>query len=59
MAEYTDDFVSGLEWMWGEGFMSPGAEEEIAVMLADLPIANKTVLDIGCGIAGADIALVT
>ena len=22
--EYTDDFVAGLEWMWGEGFLSPG-----------------------------------
>ena len=22
--EYPDDFVAGLEWVWGEGFLSPG-----------------------------------
>ncbi|MFT5113000.1 MAG: SAM-dependent methyltransferase [Parasphingorhabdus sp.] len=58
MVEYHDAFVNGLEWMWGEGFMSPGGAEETAVLLGNTPVAGKQVLDIGCGIAGVDIALV-
>lgn len=56
--EYDDDFVAGLEWVWGEGFLSPGGPEEIAAITRGLDLAGKRVLDIGCGLAGADVVLV-
>ena len=56
--EYDDDFVRGLEWMWGEGFLSPGGPAEVAAILASTPVAGARVLDIGCGIGGVDIVLV-
>ncbi len=56
--EYDDQFVAGLEWMWGEGFMSPGGPAEVAEILQGVEIEGKRVLDIGCGIAGIDILLV-
>ncbi len=31
--EYTEDFVAGLEWVWGEGFLSPGGPDEVAAIL--------------------------
>ena len=56
--EYNETFVAGLEWMWGEGFMSPGGPAEVAAILDGINVAGKRVLDIGCGIGGVDILLV-
>ncbi|MFK7803434.1 MAG: class I SAM-dependent methyltransferase [Anaerolineae bacterium] len=56
--EYNDTFVAGLEWMWGEGFMSPGGPAEVAAILDGVDLRGKRVLDIGCGIGGIDILLI-
>ena len=58
MGEYSKTFVQGLEWMWGEGFMSPGGVEEVDAILEGIDLAGKRVLDIGCGIGGIDLLLV-
>jgi len=55
---YGEAFLEGLEWIWGEGFMSPGGATEVAAILGDIDLKSKRVLDIGCGIAGIDILLV-
>ena len=55
---YNDRFLKGLEWIWGEGFMSPGGATEVAAILGDIDLQGKRVLDIGCGIAGVDMVLV-
>ncbi len=55
---YSDHFVKGLEWLWGEGFLSPGGPEEIHQILQGTNINGKKVLDIGCGIGGIDQLLV-
>jgi len=57
--EYDDDFVAGLEWMWGEGFLSPGGQDEVAEILSGVDLDDKQVLDIGCGIGGVDVLLVS
>ena len=56
--EYGDTFVSGLEWMWGEGFLSPGGADEVARIVAGAPIAGARVLDVGCGLGAIDLLLV-
>ncbi len=56
--EYTDSFVGALELVWGDGFLSPGGKEEIALFLEGLDISGKEVLDVGCGIGGCDVVLV-
>ena len=56
--EYGDTFVAGLEWMWGEGFLSPGGAEEVARIVAGVPIAGARVLDVGCGLGAIDVLLV-
>ncbi len=55
--EYDDTFVAGLEFIWGEGFLSPGGADEIAAIVSGIDLTGKQVLDIGCGIGGADIVL--
>ena len=49
---YPPDFVTGLQMQWGTGFLSPGGAEEVAEILKDVEVVGKTVLDIGCGVAG-------
>jgi phosphoethanolamine N-methyltransferase len=56
--EYDSTFVAGLEWIWGEGFLSPGGPEEVAAIVDGIDLAGKRILDIGSGLGGADVVLV-
>lgn len=55
---YNDDLVTNLQLRWGDGFLSPGGEAEIARMLRGLDLSGKHGLDFGCGIGGYDFVLV-
>ncbi|MDH3474159.1 MAG: methyltransferase domain-containing protein [Rhodospirillales bacterium] len=55
--EYDDTLVAMLELIWGEGFLSPGGPEAVRAIVAGLDLADKLVLDIGCGIGGIDVLL--
>lgn len=57
--DYTDDFAAGLELMWGRGFMSPGGPEEVGLIVQGLDLAGKRVLDIGSGLGGPAMCLVS
>jgi ubiquinone/menaquinone biosynthesis C-methylase UbiE len=57
--QYAKDFTDALQFMWGEGFLSPGGPEEVAEMIAGIDVSNKRVLDIGSGLGGVDILLAT
>ncbi|MGR3722106.1 SAM-dependent methyltransferase [Abyssibius alkaniclasticus] len=55
---YSNDLVAMLQLVWGDGFLSPGGPAEVALLLEGHSLAGKTLLDIGCGAGGVDIALV-
>ncbi len=57
--DYDDDFVRGLEFLWGDGLLSPGGAEEIREIFKDVEAKDKFVLDIGCGLGGFDRMMVT
>jgi SAM-dependent methyltransferase len=57
--QYERQFTDALQFMWGEGFLSPGGPEEVKVMLAGTDIAGCRILDIGSGLGGVDALLVT
>ncbi len=57
--EYTDEFITKLEIIFGKGFLSPGGAEEVAKIIEDIDLSGKEVLDIGVGIAGPACLLVT
>ena len=57
--QYAKDFTDALQFMWGEGFLSPGGPEEVAEMVAGIDLSGKRVLDIGSGLGGVDILLAT
>ncbi len=56
--QYPDDFVAGIEWMWGEGFLSPGGPDEVRALLEGVDIAGCRVLDVGSGLGAVDVLLV-
>ena len=51
-SEYDDKLVTMLEIIWGDGFLSPGGAEEVALLLEGEDISDKVIIDIGCGIGG-------
>lgn len=55
---YPPRMITMLEAVWGEGFMSPGGAAEVARVIGNHDLTGRTVLDIGCGAGGIDIALV-
>ena len=55
--EYDDDLIALLEGVWGDGFMSPGGTGEVDRIVDGLALKGMTVLDIGCGVGGADVHL--
>jgi phosphoethanolamine N-methyltransferase len=50
--EYHDSMVAMLEFVWGEGFMAPGGEGNVAKMVEGLELEGRPVLDLGCGLGG-------
>lgn len=50
--EYGDAMVAILELIWGDGFMAPGGEGNVAKMVEGLDLEGRRVLDIGCGLGG-------
>lgn len=55
---YPPRMIAMLEAVWGEGFLSPGGPAEVARVLEGHDIRGTSVLDIGCGAGGIDVALV-
>lgn len=56
--EYEKSFTDALQFIWGQGFLSPGGPEEVAVILQGTDITGQRVLDIGSGLGGIDLLLV-
>ena len=54
---YTGDVIARLELGWGKGFLSPGGPAEVSLLLNNLDIEGKTVLDIGVGTGGPALLL--
>jgi phosphoethanolamine N-methyltransferase len=55
--EYDDNMVGLLELVWGQGFLSPGGPDNVKETVAGLDLADKLVLDIGCGVGGPALVL--
>jgi ubiquinone/menaquinone biosynthesis C-methylase UbiE len=54
---YTKEFVTALEFVWGEGFLSPGGPDEVRALIGNHDLRGKRILDFGSGLGGIDILL--
>jgi ubiquinone/menaquinone biosynthesis C-methylase UbiE len=54
---YSKAVVAALEFVWGEGFLSPGGPEEVAVLVGTHDLRGSRILDVGCGLGGIDLLL--
>ncbi len=55
--EYDDELVGLLELVWGSGFLAPGGAASVRRTVGAVEIEGKNVLDLGCGVGGADLVL--
>lgn len=55
--EYDARLVRILEFMWGEGFLSPGGAEAVDAMVEGVNLEGKRVLDVGSGTGGPALHL--
>jgi phosphoethanolamine N-methyltransferase len=56
--QYNEKFNVALQWMWGDGYLSPGGEGEARQILSGVDVTGKQVLDIGCGLGAVEVLLV-
>jgi len=54
---YPENFVTRLEIVWGDGFLSPGGPQEVREIVRDIDLSGRSILDIGCGTGGPAIVL--
>ena len=55
--DYDDKLVTLLEALWGDGYLSPGGNDETAMVLQQLHLRGARVLDLGCGTGGSALFL--
>jgi phosphoethanolamine N-methyltransferase len=53
--DYDENLVTLLEALWGDGYLSPGGDDETALVLDGLDLAGARVLDLGCGTGGCSL----
>jgi len=56
-SQYSNRIVDSMEEIFGKGFLSPGGPQEVVRAFRDMPISGASVLDWGCGLGGATMAL--
>jgi SAM-dependent methyltransferase len=56
--DYDTTMLDMLQLIWGEGYLSPGGPRAVREIMAGVDLADKRVLDIGCGLGGLDQVLV-
>lgn len=55
---YEEAFSEFFGLLWGDGFMTPGQERNMAMLMDGLNVKGKRILDIGCGGGGPALLLV-
>jgi phosphoethanolamine N-methyltransferase len=55
--DYDDKLVKVLQALWGDMYLSPGGNDETALVLEGLDLRGLRVLDLGCGVGGCALFL--
>ena len=55
---YNQSNINTVELIYGAGYLSMSGDEEVGHIVSSVEVKGKHVLDVGCGLGGAAIALV-
>ncbi|ESY46624.1 MULTISPECIES: class I SAM-dependent methyltransferase [unclassified Mesorhizobium] len=55
--QYPKDLTDAVEFIWGEGMLSPGGSKKVGRMLEGIDLSGHRVLDIGSGLGGIAVLL--
>ncbi len=56
---YDRSNVDNMEMLYGRGFLSGGGADEVALIFDGIDLRDADVLDLGCGLGGATVAMLT
>lgn len=54
---YDQRNIDTLETVYGRGYLSAGGDEEVARVLHGFKLADRRLLDLGCGLGGASVTM--
>ena len=54
---YNAQNIATMELIYGEGYLSAGGDDEVASIVDGIDLSGTSVLDLGCGLGGASVAL--
>ena len=54
---YDSKNIDTMELVYGKGYLSAGGDTEVCLILEDMAAKGSIVLDLGCGLGGASIAM--
>ena len=57
MNNYDQQNIATMELLYGEGYLSAGGDEEVVTIFQGFETSGSSVLDLGCGLGGASIAI--
>ena len=55
---YDPKNIASLELIYGKGYLSAGGDNEVSDLFHGINIQGKSVLDLGCGLGGAAVAMI-
>ena len=58
-SQYGDAVLDEMQQLYGDGYLSPGGEREVDQLLEGLNVEGARVLDLGCGVGGAAMRMLT
>ena len=56
---YDSRNVDNMEMLYGRGFLSGGGADEVGLIFDGIDLREADVLDLGCGLGGATVAMLT
>jgi phosphoethanolamine N-methyltransferase len=54
---YDNKNIATMELIYGDGYLSAGGDEEVSRIFEGIQVRGKEILDVGCGLGGAAVAL--
>ncbi|MFT7533862.1 MAG: ubiquinone/menaquinone biosynthesis C-methylase UbiE, partial [Gammaproteobacteria bacterium] len=55
---YNNTNIDTMQMVYGRGYLSAGGDDEVGRIFQGIDLSDKHILDLGCGLGGASLAMV-